>query len=637
MKFDDLKITTKILLVMGLLGIASLGLLLFSTAKLTAIDAGYSAILEHRSAAMVRTLRASRGITSMGYYAYRALAYEAHSAEAAEAADQVVKSSAVALRLLDEAKLLAPENAAAYEDTKTKLLALDRVLETATAQGMRGEAAEATASLKQADQDIKLLVDELVAFNDGQVKLTEEASEANSASVRSSIRLVWIVGLMGLLSSLAVGFWIAVTKIARPLTDLSHRMADLSSGDLTVEVAGQARRDEIGEMAKSVQVFKTNGLEMKRLEADAALQRAESQAERGQNEAARARSAAEQTTVVTAIAAGLGKLSDGDLTFRVTEAFAPDYESLRTTFNDTMANLQRTMQEVATATAAIGSGAGEISQAADNLSRRTEQQAASLEETAAALDEITATVRNTADGAGHARTVVATARGDAVTSGEVMGRAVEAMGSIEASAREIGQIIGVIDEIAFQTNLLALNAGVEAARAGEAGRGFAVVASEVRALAQRSATASKEIKTLIATSSAQVSQGVDLVGQTGKALERIVTQVAEISEIVSSIAASAQEQATGLGQVNIAVNQMDQMTQQNAAMVEQSTAASVALANETRDLTRLVGQFETGVVVKLAATGGARAQQKTLQRAFAPGRASASAQRKPQVDSWEEF
>ncbi|MDO9249456.1 MAG: methyl-accepting chemotaxis protein [Phenylobacterium sp.] len=641
MKLDDLKIATKILLVMGLLGIASLGLLLFSTSKLTAIDASYSADLDHRAAAMIRTIRAGRLMTDMGYNAYRVVAHDPQSKEAVEAAEQVAKSNAAAVKLLDEARLLAPENAAAYDDFKSQLAVVDRVLEAATAQALRNEAVEATATLKRADQDIKSLIDKFVAFSDSQTKLGQDASAANSASVVSSIRLVWIVGLAGLLSSLAVGAWVAVSKISRPLTDLSHRMAELSAGDLTVEVEGQSRGDEIGVMAKSVQVFKDNGLAMKRLEAEAIAQRAEAQADRGQNEAARARSAAEQATVVTAIAAGLDKLSGGDLTFRLQDAFASDYEGLRTTFNDTMSNLQRTMQEVATATAAIGSGAGEISQAADNLSRRTEQQAASLEETAAALDQITATVKHTAEGASHARTVVATARGDAETSGEVVGRAVAAMGGIEASAREIGQIIGVIDEIAFQTNLLALNAGVEAARAGEAGRGFAVVASEVRALAQRSATASKEIKTLIAASSAQVGLGVDLVGQTGKALERIVTQVAEITEIVSAISASAQEQATGLAQVNIAVNQMDQMTQQNAAMVEQSTAASLALANETTDLTRLVGQFETGAVVALAASSatvrGARGQQQALHRAFAPAARDGSAQRKPKPELWEAF
>jgi methyl-accepting chemotaxis protein len=242
----------------------------------------------------------------------------------------------------------------------------------------------------------------------------------------------------------------------------------------------------------------------------------------------------------------------------------------------------------------VRSGAGEITQASDDLSRRTEQQAASLEETAAALDQITATVRKTAENANAARDVVTTAKSDAERSGVVVRETVAAMTGIENSSKQIGNIIGVIDEIAFQTNLLALNAGVEAARAGDAGRGFAVVATEVRALAQRSADAAKEIKTLISASGTQVATGVKLVGETGIALGRIVEQVEQLNGLVRDIAGSAQEQATGLAEVNSAVNQMDQVTQQNAAMVEQSTAASHSLASEAEALGQLVGQFQIG-------------------------------------------
>jgi methyl-accepting chemotaxis protein len=237
-----------------------------------------------------------------------------------------------------------------------------------------------------------------------------------------------------------------------------------------------------------------------------------------------------------------------------------------------------------------------VTSSADALSRRTEQQASSLEETAAALDEITATGKKAAEGASHARDIVSHARGDAERASVVVRRTVEAMGNIEKSAHQINHIIGVIDEIAFQTNLLALNAGVEAARAGDAGRGFAVVASEVRALAQRSAEAAKEIKGLISASSEQVVEGVDLVAQTGKSLEHILVQVNEINRVIVDIAAGAQEQATGLTQVNSAINQMDQTTQQNAAMVEETTAASHALAQESRQLADLVGLFSIGLV-----------------------------------------
>ena len=252
------------------------------------------------------------------------------------------------------------------------------------------------------------------------------------------------------------------------------------------------------------------------------------------------------------------------------------------------------MNAIARATDNVQAGSSEIASASDDLSRRTEQQAASLEETAAALDEITATVRRSADGAKQAAAAATGARLDATQSGEVMRDAIVAMGEIEASATQVAQIIGVIDEIAFQTNLLALNAGVEAARAGDAGRGFAVVAQEVRSLAQRSAEAAKEIKVLIATSGQQVARGVRLVTETGQTLSGIVDKVASIDALIGEIAKSSQEQAIGLNQVNTAVNQMDQVTQQNAAMVEEATAAASNLKSEARGLAALVGRFEIG-------------------------------------------
>lgn len=301
-----------------------------------------------------------------------------------------------------------------------------------------------------------------------------------------------------------------------------------------------------------------------------------------------------QVQAVAAIANGLTQLSERNLDGRIEPALSEAFEPLRMNFNSSISSIKDTLSAVSTLVGAIRSGTGEIATASNDLSRRTEQQAASLEETAAALDEITATVRKTAQGSKHTREVVSTAKTNAEASGAVVRQAVEAMNGIERSSREIGQIIGVIDEIAFQTNLLALNAGVEAARAGEAGRGFAVVASEVRALAQRSADAAKEIKKLISTSTIQVEQGVKLVGQAGEALTLISTQVAEIDTIVSEIASSAQEQATALDEVNTAVNQMDQVTQQNAAMVEETTAASQSLASETDELVQLIGQFRLG-------------------------------------------
>ena len=294
---------------------------------------------------------------------------------------------------------------------------------------------------------------------------------------------------------------------------------------------------------------------------------------------------------VRRIGDALNALARGVLNQQLDNPLAPELDQLRIDLNSALAALQRTMGQVGQNALSVRHTTEEIRSSTNDLSRRTEQQAASLEETAAALDELTATVRKAAEGARHARAVVSGAKVDAEKSGGVVREAVKSMDGIEASSNKISQIIGVIDEIAFQTNLLALNAGVEAARAGDAGRGFAVVAQEVRALAQRSADAAKEIKALISTSTQQVSVGVNFVGQTGQALDRIIAQVTEIDTAVSEIAASAQEQSITLGEINTAVNQMDRTTQQNAAMVEQATAACHGLANDAGELSALIDAF----------------------------------------------
>jgi methyl-accepting chemotaxis protein len=348
-----------------------------------------------------------------------------------------------------------------------------------------------------------------------------------------------------------------------------------------------------------------------RLEQEAAEARRVAQQEQARAQALQQEQAERAQVVVRGLADGLRKLADGDLVQRLTETFAQEYEVLRADYNAAIGQLEQAMREIAVNSGAIRSGSGEIATASDDLSRRTEQQAASLEQTAAALDQITATVRKTAEGADRARQAVGTARADAEQSGQVVARAVAAMTAIEGSSRQISQIIGVIDEIAFQTNLLALNAGVEAARAGDAGRGFAVVASEVRGLAQRSADAAKEIKALILASERQVKSGVELVSETGTALGQIVAQVIDIDTVVTNISASAKEQASALGQVNTAVNQMDQVTQQNAAMVEQSTAAAHGLAQESDALLALVSRFHT--------SGGTQAADARLRLKLASG------------------
>ncbi|PIB94230.1 methyl-accepting chemotaxis protein [Caulobacter sp. FWC2] len=408
---------------------------------------------------------------------------------------------------------------------------------------------------------------------------------AKTSMIVGGLASLAIAGLMG---------WLLSATIGAPVNLITSIMRRLASGDSGVEIPAIGRKDEVGEMADAVAVFKDAAIEKLRVEAEAVAQRDAAESERAANEAEKAEIARSDAINIAALTEALDRLAAGDLTHRITIPFSPKAESLKTNFNAAAARLQDALRGINGATGGISAGSEEIAQASDDLSRRTEQQAASLEETAAALDEITATVRRTASGAVEASQVVAQTRAGAERSGQIVEQAVAAMNQIETSSAQVGQIIGVIDEIAFQTNLLALNAGVEAARAGESGRGFAVVAQEVRALAQRSADAAREIKTLISTSSQQVEAGVGLVAQTGEALRAIVGQVASIDSLVKEIAASAQEQSTGLHQVNVAVNQMDQVVQQNAAMVEEATAATHSLKGEAGELAVLVGRFQVG-------------------------------------------
>jgi methyl-accepting chemotaxis protein len=483
-----------------------------------------------------------------------------------------------------------------------------------------------------------------------------ETDKKAAATQAKSDAMVTMTGVGALATLLLVGALAlaSVLTMRRTVRRIAAATESLAKGDNSVNLAVLQRRDELGAIVNSLTVFRDNQLHLIELQAEQEQVRASAEDQRRRNEEMSAASAEQQELVVQALAAGLDRLASGDLAYRIDADFPGAYRKLQEDFNAAMAKLEDTVRTISGATSTIQSGTGEISQAAQDLSLRTERQAATLEETAAALEEITVTVNKTAGGAAHAREAVSGAKANAEHSGQVVQRAVSAMTAIESSSREVMQITGVIDEIAFQTNLLALNAGVEAARAGEAGRGFAVVAAEVRSLAQRAAEAAKEIKALIAASTQQVSEGVSLVGETGKALERIVGQVLEINTIVTEIAASAQEQASGLAQVNKAVSEMDQVTQQNAAMVEQSTAASLALAQEATELGRLIGRFSVSGLEGYAQPQAAppRYARQPQQQSYQPaqrapaysaggrrGGAATAAAMRPEAaaDEWEEF
>jgi len=482
----------------------------------------------------------------------------------------------------------------------------------------------------QAAKDVRLISEHAASYGASAFdKITESGLGLNAEIAQANSNLKTIA-----ISSLVLFFLtqlITYRSIIRPLGVVTHRTEKLAAGDLKPAPELDKYRGEIGRLvqalavfreglAKKLQLEKEEKMQLKQRQQDAAKAELDKQAleqrerdmlkevDRKQREAEGAQRQereklrmasekeqqeriAEQDLVVGALAEGLKKLADGNLDATIEAKFAQGYEQLRLDFNNAIETLDQVIQRISDSTETISSESNSLSHASDELAKRTERSAATLEETAAAIEHLTVSVKSAADGASQAHQVVSTAKTNALKSEVVVQETVLAMGEIETSSVKITKITSVIDDIAFQTNLLALNAGVEAARAGEAGRGFAVVASEVRALAQRSSQAAKQISELISHSADQVKTGVGLVGQTGIALKDIISTVGEISKHVSEIATSSKEQSTGLIEINTAMTQLDQVTQQNAAMFEETTAANHALARETQVLSDAVGTF----------------------------------------------
>ncbi|MCJ8055958.1 methyl-accepting chemotaxis protein [Shinella curvata] len=595
----NIPIIGKFLVILCAFGLFVAGVTAYSTSRISFIDTSYSTLLDNESTATLMLARASRSLVSIRSAIADILIARTPEAKEAAVADMTL-SEGFFSKQMDTASAAAPAN---DRIKSIKTAALDALNSQCGALIADASAALDDAAITRTQGDFAATCKP--AFTTVINDITDEigkitaAAEARQADLRETTHTTILTTILSVIVGLAVilvaGFFAIRAWIARPLNTLAGTMTTLADGNLDVAIAETERRDEVGGMARAVQVFKDNGLRTRALEASSEAQRSAAEAERERSaEVDRVRAAA-MTEATEGLAGGLRRMAGGDLTCELNQSFAPEFEALRQDFNAAAGQLRTTLLSVSETTRSIDSGSRELSQAANDLSRRTEQQAAALEETAAALDEITANVSNASKRAEEARAKASEATGSADLSTRVVSDAVSAMQRIEESSRQISNIIGVIDEIAFQTNLLALNAGVEAARAGEAGKGFAVVAQEVRELAQRSAQAAKEIKELIRHSATEVEGGVRLVTETGEALKIIGQHVNDINGQLNAIATSAREQSIGLAEVNAAVNQMDQTTQQNAAMVEQSTAASASLATEAERLRQLVGQFQVGV------------------------------------------
>jgi methyl-accepting chemotaxis protein len=520
------------------------------------------------------------------------------------------------------------------------------VLETARQDIFRNDQAARTTSVT---------LDQWTAAKQAQYPVLRAAIEQTAGALDSLARtrladarsaylfyLALTAAVVLLVSTLCV---LAVRNISTSIRGIAGRMHTLAEGDVQTAIPLRDRGDEIGEMARSVEIFREAAVRNLHLEAENARQREAADRERQAMQAKAEADAEHRLNQATgSLAASLRRLAAGDLMCDIEEHFAERFEPLRNDFNTSMRQLRTAMAEAARSASVVGGGSSEISQASGNLARRTEQQAAALEETAAALDQVTANVTATSRRTAEARDLVRSTRARAEQSSTVVRNAVGAMERIDQSARQITQIIGVIDEIAFQTSLLALNAGVEAARAGDAGRGFAVVAQEVRALAQRSAEAAKEIKGLISNSERTVGEGVQLVTDAGGSISAIEDLMRSIDAHMDAIAGAASDQSNSLAEVNIAMNDMDKNTQQNAAMVQEVSASGDELRLESARLAEMLGRFRTGGATSdfRQTVQPMRAPSPQPAHRAAPARASRPATMgnvalAARDDSWEEF
>jgi methyl-accepting chemotaxis protein len=600
-RLRDLSIRTKIAIPLLIIGAISGATAVFGGIEYGRIQKTYSELIYQRAGAILDSAESTRTMNDVLRDLYKAVAYPEYMKQLDTALKSVEQSYVAAQANLVNAKISFPARAGDFDTLARRFVALKGQIDDVVKQAAKDEDLPALSVLSQLDISISAIIADASKLNHEIKTDTQVKADELDATGQSLQKLMLGLTALGLLLGLVGAMLLATRAITRPLDQLKRRMDDLAVGNYAVEIDGQARKDEIGAMARSVQIFKQNGLAVQRLEAETADGRQASEAQRRQMDEERGartreqeRLAAEQREVMTVLAEGLELLSQGDLSYRIDAAVAAEYVKLRDDFNVAVDRLSDTVRTIQATSADVGNAAREINSGADDLSKRTEEQASSLEETAATTEELAASVKASANASRQAVALAEEAMEVARKGGAIVGDAVEAMTRIETASRKISDITTVIDEIAFQTNLLALNAAVEAARAGDAGKGFAVVASEVRTLAQRSGDAAKDITALISESGHEVANGVGLVRSAGEVLERIVAASGKVVATVSDISSASAEQANGIDEMSQAVAHMDEMTQQNAALAEESAASAGALSGQIQRLNELVAGFRTG-------------------------------------------
>ncbi|MHA6719537.1 methyl-accepting chemotaxis protein [Sphingomonas sp. RS6] len=574
--FVNMKIQFKILAMLGLLGVATLSMGWYGGRVSSSIDDSYSILVDTRMPDTSKLVRTNRYVNTMMYDGYRVMAYDGRSAEAKRSAADEVDAYEKALKNIDEVVKAEPETAAALAPLRALVEAVHAKVEPAIAAGLRNENDTAKALLAEADKQADTFSREMRDFNDKRMADATALSDSLSATAATASFMLPIIAVIVIMVCMALAVFLTRKQISNPLTRLQDTMRSLAGGDHAVPVEGTERGDEVGGMAKSVLVFK-----------EAAIAQAAAAEAKQRNEAA-------QKLVVDTLEGQLAKLADGDLTATIEVHFTEEYEGLKRNYNAAVSALRELIAAVMESAETISTGSAEIAQASEDLARRTEGAAASLEETSAAVSQMDQRIKATA--AASTKTVErATGAIGVVASGRsVADEAMQAMTRVSESAKGIDNVIEGLDKIAFQTRVLAMNAAVEAGRAGEAGRGFAVVADLVSALAMRAEEEAGRARDQLTATQTDINAAVDMVQRVDSALGAIVGDVNEVHKLLETMATDNQVQASAVTQVATAVNSIDQTTQQNAAMVEETSAAARNLSSEVASLSERALRFNAG-------------------------------------------